>query len=127
MNEPLPEWATGLAKGEYVKNALLATRDGRRHGNARIVGIEWKDGLGYVFRCITDAGNAINYTLNELKEGFHPPVYIGTESPLELAQHELAILHDHYKLYPGAWCCEGARASNGWHHRESCKNWVLVF
>lgn len=42
-------------------------------------------------------------------------------------QHELALLHDHYKLYPGAWCCRGAQFRNGWHHNENCKNWVLKF
>lgn len=42
-------------------------------------------------------------------------------------QHELALLHDHYKLYPGAWCCDAARWSNGWNHATNCKNWVLTF
>lgn len=41
-------------------------------------------------------------------------------------QHELALLHDHYKLYPGAWCCDAARWSNGWNHATNCKNWVLT-
>lgn len=42
-------------------------------------------------------------------------------------QHELALLEDRYKLYPGAWCCARARATNGWHHYENCKNWVVQF
>lgn len=49
------------------------------------------------------------------------------EQQLLDTQHELAILHDTYKLYPGEWCCNAARFSNGWNHAESCKNWVLKF
>lgn len=53
--------------------------------------------------------------------------YEALETQLLEAQHELAILHDHYKLYPGAWCCSLSRATNGWHHEQTCKNWVLTF
>lgn len=51
----------------------------------------------------------------------------GLEQELLNVQHELAILHDTFKLYPGAWCCETARRSNGWDHVSTCKNWVLVY
>lgn len=126
LDDMLPPWATGRTHGEFVLNAVLFTRDGRLIGNARIVGIEEREGLGQVFRCLTDAGNLMTLTLREVKELFYPPAFIGTESPLELVQHELAILENDYKLYPGAWCCTAAKHSNGWHHEMTCKNWVMV-
>ena len=49
------------------------------------------------------------------------------ERKLVEAQHELALLHDVYRLYPGAWCCKTAQASNGWHHISTCKNHVVCF
>lgn len=44
------------------------------------------------------------------------------EQQLMDALHEIAIFHDIHKLYPGAWCCKGARNSNGWHHTAGCVN-----
>jgi hypothetical protein len=58
-----------------------------------------------------------------IKLGWTPP----EDTTLRDTQHELAILHDAFKLYPGAWCCAGARHSNGWHHRLDCKNYVICF
>lgn len=66
-------------------------------------------------------------TTNQTIDGEQPaPSEAERQTLLEL-QHELAILHDTFKLYPGAWCCETARRSNGWHHVSTCKNWVLVY
>lgn len=42
-------------------------------------------------------------------------------------QHELALLHDHLKLYPGAYCCKLSQATRGWHHNQECKNWGTKF
>lgn len=53
----------------------------------------------------------------------HPPE-AERQTLLEL-QHELAILHDAFKLYPGAWCCKTARSTNGWNHNHDCKNHVV--
>lgn len=46
------------------------------------------------------------------------------EQQLRDTQHELALLEDRYKLYPGAWCCKGAEFSGGWYHDIACSNWA---
>lgn len=77
----LPDWASGVANGDYTKpNASLPTRDGRKTGNAVMVGLsdkQWPNApITYVIA--TDAGNILRVNLNELRELFHPPVYVMT-------------------------------------------------
>lgn len=49
------------------------------------------------------------------------------ERKLVEIQHELALLHDEFKLYPNPWCCTLAQKTRGWHHHTNCKNWVLRY
>lgn len=72
----LPEWASGLAKGDYTKQyAALPTRDGRRTGNAVNAYSETRH--GHLCYCvITDAGNIMWCSENEMKDLFYPPEFI---------------------------------------------------
>ncbi|MCK9615986.1 MAG: hypothetical protein M0R48_10950, partial [Candidatus Omnitrophica bacterium] len=71
----LPPWAKGNADGDYTKvGALLPTRNGNFVGNAVLVSVLGGNNLSY--QIITDAGNKTTMTLDELKECFHPPMYI---------------------------------------------------
>ncbi|GEK52379.1 hypothetical protein [Vreelandella venusta] len=73
----LPEWAIGRTDGEYVLGAQLPTRDGRRTGNAHIVGLEQDHrtgGTNYVI--LTDAGTELVMDADELDECFYPPKYV---------------------------------------------------
>lgn len=74
---PLPHWAVCRSHGKYMEEgAQLATRDGRRFGNAYVDRIEPHDKLGQVAVVITDMGSVMRMTVSELEEGFYPPVYI---------------------------------------------------
>lgn len=78
IEEPLPDWAKGSADGDYeLLKACLPTRDGRRTGNA-IVACKLINGFtdDPLYLCITDAGNPIRATLNEMKELWYPPEYV---------------------------------------------------
>lgn len=70
---PLPEWAVGYAKGNYVLGAQLPTRDGRVCGNGHIVEI---DALAHVYTVLTDAGSEMHCLKEELMELFYPPVWV---------------------------------------------------
>lgn len=75
---PLPEWAIGLAHGQFVLGAHLATRDGRRHDNGHIIKIEpasWDKNV-LVHTVLTDAGNEMRFTTNELNTAFYPPHWV---------------------------------------------------
>jgi hypothetical protein len=73
--EPGPPWAIGRTRGQFVLGAQLATRNGRRTGNAHIVG--FRDGLaGRVAEVLTDAGNRMSLTHRELADLFHPPRWV---------------------------------------------------
>ena len=75
----LPEWASGRTDGDYTHpNASLPTKDGRRTGNAVLIGLsdrQWPD-AAITYKIVTDAGNILRVNENELKELFHPPVFI---------------------------------------------------
>lgn len=79
------------------------------------------------FRSMADM-QAADQQLRDLLRDRHAeqsaPVEAERQTLLEL-QHELAILHDAFKLYPGAWCCKTARSTNGWNHNHDCKNHVV--
>lgn len=77
LDEPQPEWAVGRLNGEYMtKGASLATRDGRRIGNAFVCELTKHPTLGMIATVITDMGNKVSLTESELKELFFPPVWI---------------------------------------------------
>ena len=73
---PMPEYAVGLnLSGNAVVGSQLHTRDGRRVGNAYVVGIEYRDdptdtsdvSIGMpIFLCVTDAGNRLKLTVEEI-------------------------------------------------------------
>lgn len=75
--EPLPPWADGLAQGYTDLGALLPTRDGRRVGNATLIERVPTNFNGDVYSCriVTDRGNFLLLTPNELEELFWPPTY----------------------------------------------------
>lgn len=73
----LPDWAERKSDGNYMEaGAQLATRDGRRCGNAYVDRVEAHDRLGHVAVVITDMGNTFHMTVRELEGAFHPPVYV---------------------------------------------------
>ena len=80
---PLPEWAERLNQDkELIRGTQLMTKNGMRIGNARIVAVDWQDGLGYVFTCRSDMGNQFRYTVTELHNQFSIGPYILKESEL---------------------------------------------
>lgn len=77
----LPGWATGVIPlavegiARYrVIGAQLATRDGRRHGNACVVNIQ-----GRFLHLITDMGSPMVLTETEAEREFYLPIW--TMSP----------------------------------------------
>lgn len=77
LDIPLPEWAERASDGEYTEvGAQLATRDGRRLGNAYVDAVDIVGELGYLVTVITDMGNVCHMTLRELQEAFYPPQYM---------------------------------------------------
>ena len=78
---PMPEYAVGLnLSGNAVVGSQLHTRDGRRVGNAYVVGIEYVDdptdtsdvSIGMpIFLCVTDAGNRLKLTAEEIDSLFY--------------------------------------------------------
>lgn len=87
LTEPLPEWAARKANPfEIEVMSQLLTKDGGVFGNAVLFDITFKwdhYNADYypVFHAITDAGNIIKLTLNELKEWFYRPDYIMNDFP----------------------------------------------
>lgn len=74
---PLPEWAEKRSDGNYMEpGAQLATKDGRRCGNAYVDGVEPHDTLGQLAIVVTDMGNSFRMTIRELEEAFYPPTYV---------------------------------------------------
>ncbi|ABM96890.1 hypothetical protein [Methylibium petroleiphilum] len=74
LAEFLPPWATGRAKGWTDIGAQLRTKDGRRIGNAVLVGSEQQQGLTF-YQVLTDVGTLVHFTERELEEMFHQPDY----------------------------------------------------
>lgn len=74
---PLPEWAEKRSDGNYMEpGAQLATRDGRRLGNAYVDNLQQHDRLGQLAVVVTDMGNTFRMTIRELEEAFYPPAYV---------------------------------------------------
>lgn len=71
-----PEWATGVNKyGDLAVGTQLLTRDGRRMGNARI---KEQDGHHW-FKVVTDAGNELVLSDQEIHTYFHIGIYFVDE------------------------------------------------
>lgn len=79
---PLPEWAVAHNVGEQVViGAQLCTKDGRRHGNAHIVGaleVTLDTGVTTTYHCITDAGNEMHLSHSEINSEFYIGKYISS-------------------------------------------------
>lgn len=73
--EPMPPWAIGAAGGAFALGAHLATRDGRRTGNAHIIDLGFEAGR-LLATVLTDAGSTMKLSAGELAEFFHPPEWI---------------------------------------------------
>lgn len=84
QDNDLPEWAAERCYSNYVRGAQLCTRDGRRCGNAHIIDIRTypypdspedapKEHTYYLL--LTDAGNRMELTREELDSLFFPPEY----------------------------------------------------
>lgn len=71
----LPPWAIGKAKGFDDIGAQLCTKDGRKMGNAIVVGTKTAINMDALV-IITDAGNMLTLTERELRESFHEPVWL---------------------------------------------------
>lgn len=72
----LPHWASFRLEGEWVQFAQLATKDGRRMGNAVILAVDtvkWGDNLVDLHTIFTDYGNVLRLTEEELAEQFYAP------------------------------------------------------
>lgn len=83
-----PYWAERLVKedenGYHIVGAVLPTKDGRRHGNATIISVV-NDIKNFVriITVMTDAGNLIRMTDEEIERGFYPPKYIRKQGVIE--------------------------------------------
>tara|TARA_R110000823_G_scaffold7901_1_gene28487 strand:- start:1504 stop:1839 length:336 start_codon:yes stop_codon:yes gene_type:complete len=78
--EYIPEWAEAkidnkMWNGYRAIRGQLSTKDGRRTGNAVVVSHETRHGI-FVTRVITDAGNCMYLTNNEIVELFYEPRYV---------------------------------------------------
>lgn len=76
----LPHWAIGTTNGQLVEGAQLPTRDGRRAGNAHIVGLEVKQiglhGAKVFYSVLTDAGTVMTLTGAEIAKLYYPPRWV---------------------------------------------------
>ena len=79
---PLPEWACAYNLFEIRTGAVLATRDGRRHGNATIINEVEQNGDTY-YVVATDVGNIMYSNAKEILSGFYPSQYIRSEASME--------------------------------------------
>ena len=79
LDEPRPDWATGVAFKYTTTGAVLLTRDGRRIGNSVVTGQTQqlrRHGSNLAWEVITDAGTSVYLTEKELHQLFHPPKWI---------------------------------------------------
>lgn len=74
----LPHWADKNLNGEIEVFAQLSTKDGRRTGNGIIMTMAEGEYFGVpiiMYAVLTDFGNVIFVTREELLAMFHPPVF----------------------------------------------------
>ncbi len=79
MEDYLPKWAICRAHGTLMLGAQLPTKDGRRMGNAHIIGEVEKD-VHHYFVVLTDAGSQLIMTEREIAECFYPPEWVSDVS-----------------------------------------------
>lgn len=81
--QELPEWAVGLNSDlQLVAGAQLLTKNGRRCGNAAITCVHEEE-HGTVYCVVTDAGNGMRLTKDEVNELFEVGDYL--MDPAEIA------------------------------------------
>ena len=74
--QELPSWAVGINSDlQLVPGAQLITKDARRHGNAAISCMH-EDERGVVYCVVTDIGNHIRVSKDELNEMFEVGDYL---------------------------------------------------
>jgi len=73
----IPNWATKAINGELEIGAQLPTRDGRQIGNAYIIRTILSADMEMFYLVLTDAGNQVFFTAQEINELFHPPQWVG--------------------------------------------------
>jgi hypothetical protein len=78
MEGPLPEWAIDRTDGTLYNGVQLPTRDGRRCGNAHVIGFSanYKTTGLNVYHVLTDAGTVMRLTEGEVTELFYPPKWV---------------------------------------------------
>lgn len=76
IDDLLPDWAIGKTSDYMAVGAQLATRDGRRTGNAVVTATEKHPLLGQLAVVVTDVGNTIRMTPRELVDAFHEPKWL---------------------------------------------------
>lgn len=75
INYLLPHWAIGTTDRPEI-GAQLCTRDGRKTGNAVIIGQEKMRNGALCWSVLTDAGSHMHLTDRELNELFWPPRWL---------------------------------------------------
>jgi hypothetical protein len=93
--DELPEWAAGRYTGTIIEMTQLQTRDGRRVGNATVFDIS-ANAFGATIHVVTDAGNIMSLSLNEVLEFFHEPEYILLDLPNNEQGHVSEMINDWY-------------------------------
>lgn len=74
----LPDWASAHADGNWFPSAQLSTKDGRVTGNGVLMWWTISNGLPAAV-IVTDAGNVIFASQNEMEEMFYPPQFLMRE------------------------------------------------
>lgn len=74
----IPEWAIKRYEGVLEMGTQLPTKDGRRVGNAHIIDIMPAMSAHFqtAYTVLTDAGNRLVLTVDEIKELFHEPMWV---------------------------------------------------
>jgi hypothetical protein len=82
----MPPWAIGRLRGQLILGAHLATRDGRRCGNAHIVLISPSRHVPGEenYKVLTDAGSEMTCTAEEIQELFYPTQWLSDLSEVLL-------------------------------------------
>jgi len=88
---PLPEWAECHVEphvnGYLAERAQLMTKDGRRCGNAVVVGAKMELSE-WAISVLTDMGNRLILSYAEIEELFYPPKYILKPDAIGVRQYK---------------------------------------
>ena len=93
----VPHWAVDVYKGSLVPGTQLSTQDGRRFGNAVVVSVEEVSSLfksWLVASLVTDIGNKIELTTEQVEAYFHEPKWVmdlSTHSGYNVWQEDIRL------------------------------------